>query len=153
LNSATESNAVATDSFLTLHYRLCGPDGDVFLSTFGAQPATLSLGRGELTPGIEACLLGLREGQQARFELEAGVAFGPRNPQLIQSVARETLQRFGDPRERYAVGDVVRFPAPDGSGGYAGVVQEVGDAALLFDFNHPLAGAPVSFEVQLIGVL
>jgi FKBP-type peptidyl-prolyl cis-trans isomerase SlpA len=53
----------------------------------------------------------------------------------------------------YAVGDVVQFPGPDGQGGYAGVVRELGDEALLFDFNHPLAGQPVSFEVQVIGVL
>jgi FKBP-type peptidyl-prolyl cis-trans isomerase SlpA len=55
------------------------------------------------------------------------------------------------------VGDVVQFPTPDGLSTYAGTVLEVkkgeeGDA-VLFDFNHPLAGHPVSFEVQLIGVL
>ena len=50
---------------------------------------------------------------------------------------------------------MVQFPTPDGQGQYAGAVQqvkEVGDA-VLFDFNHPLAGRPVLFEVQLIGVL
>jgi hypothetical protein len=51
------------------------------------------------------------------------------------------------------VGDVVQFPTPDGQAGYAGVVREVGPDWLLFDFNHPLAGQPVRFEVQLLGVL
>ncbi len=146
-------NPVSEESFLTLHYRLCGPDGDVFLDTFDAKPATLSLGRGELTPAIEACLIGMHEGQCARFELEAGVAFGERNPQLVQQVALDTLRRFGDAQAVYEVGDVVRFPTPDGNAGYAGVVQEVGAQSLWFDFNHPLAGRPVSFEVQFIGVL
>lgn len=146
-------NPVSEESFLTLHYRLCGPDGDVFLDTFDAKPATLSLGRGELTPAIEACLIGMHEGQCALFELEAGVAFGERNPQLVQQVALDTLRRFGDAQAVYEVGDVVRFPTPDGNAGYAGVVQEVGAQSLWFDFNHPLAGRPVSFEVQLIGVL
>ena len=46
------------------------------------------------------------------------------------------------------------FPTPDGAGKYAGAVLEVrGDGAVRFDFNHPLAGVPVTFEVQLIGVL
>ncbi len=147
------ANQVAPESFLTLHYRLCGPGDDVFLDTFADKPATLSLGRGELTPAIEACLIGMVEGQRARFELGAGVAFGERNPQLVQHVARETLRRLGDADSSYAVGDVVRFPTPDGSAAYAGVVQEVGADSLVFDFNHPLAGRPVSFEVQLIGVL
>lgn len=144
---------VTPGSFLTLHYRLCGPGGDVFLDTFDAKPATLSLGRGELTPAIEACLIGMTEGQRARFELEAGVAFGERNPELLQHVARDMLRRLGEPDATYDVGDVVRFPTPDGSTAYAGVVRAVDAQSLLFDFNHPLAGRPVSFEVQLIGVL
>jgi len=48
---------------------------------------------------------------------------------------------------------VVQFPTPDGQGAYAGVVREVGGDWLLFDFNHPLAGQPVRFEVHVIGVL
>jgi FKBP-type peptidyl-prolyl cis-trans isomerase SlpA len=55
------------------------------------------------------------------------------------------------------VGDVVQFPTPDGQGQFAGAVCQLrSDArgeAVLFDFNHPLAGQPVTFEVQLIGVL
>jgi FKBP-type peptidyl-prolyl cis-trans isomerase SlpA len=55
----------------------------------------------------------------------------------------------------------VQFPTPDGLGQYAGSVRRVGKDgdgdgkadAVLFDFNHPLAGQPVTFEVQLIGVL
>ena len=54
----------------------------------------------------------------------------------------------------YAAGDVVQFPTPDGLGTYAGAALQVReDGAVLFDFNHPLAGQPVRFEVQLIGVL
>lgn len=151
--SNTIASQVAAESFLTLHYRLCGPGGDVFLDTFADKPATLSLGRGELTPAIEACLIGMHEGQRARFELDAGVAFGARNPQLLQHVTLATLRRFGEPETSYEVGDVVRFPAPGGSASYAGVVRQVEAQSLLFDFNHPLAGRPVTFEVQLIGVL
>lgn len=146
-------NHVAPDSFLTLHYRLSGAAGNVFLSTFDDKPATLSLGQGALAPAIEACMLGMTEGQSARFELPPGAAFGAHNPQLLQSVARSLLNELGDADQDYQVGDVVRFPTPDGAGAYAGVVQEVNDHAVRFDFNHPLAGKPVTFEVQLIGVL
>ncbi|MFN4115369.1 MAG: peptidylprolyl isomerase [Inhella sp.] len=145
---------VAAGDFLTLHYRLTGPDGQAFVDTFeAAQPATLTLGLGELTPGLEARLIGLAEGSHARFELAADEAFGPRNPELLQRVSRRLLTEHGDPDEEYSVGDVVQFPRPDGQGHYAGRVAELGDEALLFDFNHPLAGVPLCFEVQLIGVL
>lgn len=146
---------VQPGSFLTLHYRMAGTDGVDIINTFGGKPATLSLGNGELSPAIEQHLLGLAEGTRTTFELAAGEAFGERNPELLQWVARKLLNELGDPDEKYSVGDVVQFPTPDGLGQYAGAVQqvkEVGDA-VLFDFNHPLAGRPVLFEVQLIGVL
>jgi FKBP-type peptidyl-prolyl cis-trans isomerase SlpA len=146
-------NPVQRGSFLTLHYRLAGPDGADIINTFAEKPATLSLGTGELAPAMEARLIGLEEGTRTTFELAAGEAFGDRNPDLVQRVKRGLLDELGDPDETYHVGDVVQFPTPDGAGAYAGVVREVGDESLLFDFNHPLAGQPVTFEVHVIGVL
>ena len=144
---------VQPGSFLTLHYRLAGPQGDV-INTFNDKPATLSLGSGELSPGMEQRLLGLEEGTHTVIEIPAGEAFGERNPDMQQWVARKLLNELGDPMEKYTAGDVVQFPTPDGLGAYAGTVLDVGsEGAVLFDFNHPLAGQPVTLEVHLIGVL
>ena len=146
---------VAQGSFLTLHYRLVGPDGDDLVNTFNEKPATLSVGSGEMSPSLEARLVGLSEGTRTTIAMEPGEAFGPRNPEMIQKVALKLLRELGDPDETWSVGDVVQFPTPDGQGAFAGVVREMdadGEWAL-FDFNHPLAGQPVTFEVQLIGVL
>jgi FKBP-type peptidyl-prolyl cis-trans isomerase SlpA len=148
-----QSNRVQPGSFLTLHYRLAGPDGRAVVDTFADKPATLSLGSGQLAPAIEQRLLGLEEGAEAQFELPAGAAFGERNPEMLQRVKLSLLHQLGDPAAEYAVGDVVEFPTPDGQGAYAGVVREQGEGWLLFDFNHPLAGQPVRFEVDLLGVL
>ena len=146
-------SVVEPGSFLTLHYRLAGPQGDV-VNTFGGKPATLSLGAGELSPVLEQRLVGLAEGARAAFDIPAGEAFGERNPDMIQWLARKELDAMGDPHERYAVGDVIHLPTPDGQGQFAAVVQAVrDDGALRLDFNHPLAGQPVTFEVHIIGVL
>ena len=152
---STPAPVIEASSFLTLHYRMAGPQGADIINTFGGKPATLSLGTGQLSPAIEQHLLGLPEGTHSTFELPAGVAFGDRNTDLIQWVARKLLNELGDPQEAYQVGDVVQFPTPDGAGQYAGsVVQAKGpDDAVQFDFNHPLAGQSVVFEVQVIGVL
>jgi FKBP-type peptidyl-prolyl cis-trans isomerase SlpA len=152
LTSPSTHAVVAADSFLTLHYRLGGPAGDI-INTFADKPATLSLGTGELSPAVEQRLMGLEEGTHATFEIPAGEAFGERNPEMQQWVARALLARLGDPDERYATGDVVQFPTPDGQGSYAGAVIASNETAVQFDFNHPLAGQPVTFEVELIGVL
>ena len=157
---ASTAQQVHPGSFLTLHYRLAGPGGDI-INTFKDKPATLTLGTGELAPAVEKHLLGLEEGAHVAFEIPAGEAFGDRNPEMLQWVARSLLNEMGDPDEKYQVGDVVQFPTPDGMSSYAGSVQQVGKDgdgdgkadAVLFDFNHPLAGQPVTFEVQLIGVL
>jgi len=141
-------------SFLTLHYRLSGADGVDIINTFQDKPATLSLGTGVLSPALESRLLGLEEGARQSFEVPAGEAFGERNADMQQWVARKLLQQMGDPLEQYHVGDVVQFPTPDGAGSYAGAVRQLReDCAVLFDFNHPLAGQAVQFEVHLIGVL
>jgi FKBP-type peptidyl-prolyl cis-trans isomerase SlpA len=147
---------VQPGSFLTLHYRLAGPDGGDIVNTFNDKPATLSLGAGELAPAIESRLLGLEEGTRTTIALEPGEAFGPRSPDMVQKLKLAILREMGDPHEQYSVGDVVQFPTPDGRGSFAGVLRELGPAEedwAVFDFNHPLAGQPLTFEVQLIGVL
>ena len=147
---------VQPGSFLTLHYRMAGPVGDV-INTFAGQPATLTLGSGQLSPAVEARLLGLLEGSRATFELAAGEAFGERNPDMLQWMARQVLIDRGKEGAQQELGDVVQFSTPDGQGQFAGSVQrfrsdEKGEAVLL-DFNHPLAGKPVTFEVHVIGIL
>ena len=66
---------VQRGSFLTLHYRLAGPEGDI-INTFADKPATLTLGSGELSPAVEQRLIGLEEGAHALIEIPAGEAFG-----------------------------------------------------------------------------
>lgn len=151
-NAAT----VSPGSFLTLHYRLSGPSG-VVVSTFEGAPATLTVGTGELSPALEECLLGMPEGSEQSFDLDPGEAFGERSVDMVQWMARKELQSLGEQGESYAVGDVLHFPTPDGAGKFAGVIRafrsdQRGEAVQL-DFNHPLAGVRVRFDVRLIGVL
>jgi FKBP-type peptidyl-prolyl cis-trans isomerase SlpA len=139
-------------SHLTLHYRLALADGTDVISTFNDKPATLLLGAGQLAPALEDILLGKKVGDHSSVQLAGGAAFGPRNPELLQRVSLATLRENSNVGEDFGPGDLVEFNAPSG-GRYAGVLKEVGDTYALFDFNHPLAGQPVTFEVQIIGIL
>jgi len=158
---ASTAHRIQPGSFLTLHYRLAGPGGDI-INTFNDKPATLTVGAGELSPAVEKHLIGLAEGAHASFDIAAGEAFGDRNPEMVQWVTRKLLDEMGKAGQQFEVGDVVQFPTPDGMGTYSGFVVRVGQDsgngadksdAVLFDFNHPLAGKPVTFEVRVIGVL
>jgi FKBP-type peptidyl-prolyl cis-trans isomerase SlpA len=143
---------VNESSYLTLHYRLAAADGADIVTTFGGTPATLLMGQGQLAPFLEQKLLGLPEGAHQTFTLGPDDAFGPRNPELIQAVSKATLQENSVPDEEYTVGDLVTFNAPSG-GKFAGVLREMRADSAIFDFNHPLAGQTLQFEVQLISVL
>ena len=142
---------VTPTSYLTLHYRLASVDGNNIVSTFEENPATLQLGTGQLAPFLEDCLVGMQEGTHTVFELPPEKAFGPRNPDLIQHVSRATLDDNSG-GEQYTVGDLVEFNAPSG-GRFAGVLRAIDDDSALFDFNHPLAGQTLKFEVRIIGIL
>lgn len=145
--------AVVTESaYLTLHYRLAAADGTDIVTTFGGTPATLMLGQGQLAPFLEAKLLGLPEGSHETFNISAAEGFGDRNPELIQTVSKATLDENSEPDADYQVGDLVTFNAP-GGGRFAGVLREMRADSAVFDFNHPLAGQALQFEVKLISVL
>lgn len=150
--STTNAPIVTESAYLTLHYRLATTDGTDIVTTFGSTPATLLLGQGQLAPFLEQRLLGLAEGTHTTFELSALEAFGERNPELIQAVSKKTLEENSVPDADYQVGDLVDFAAP-GGGRFAGVLLQMRENDALFDFNHPLAGQPLKFEVQLISVL
>ena len=139
-------------SYLTLHYRIAAFDGADIVSTFDENPATLQLGTGQLAPFLEAVLLGLPEGSHQTFELEPEKAFGMRNPDLVQKVSRAMLEENSSMDENYTLGDLVEFAAPSG-GRFAGVLREMYAEDALFDFNHPLAGKKIRFEVRIIGIL
>jgi FKBP-type peptidyl-prolyl cis-trans isomerase SlpA len=143
---------VSADSYLTLHYRVrLESEGTDVVSTFGAGPATVQLGAGQLSPVLEERLLGLEVGAHRVFELAAGVAFGPRSPDLVQRIPKRLLEAESE-KSTYSPGDVVEFNAPSG-GRYAGVFRSLENDYAIFDFNHPLAGQPVRFEVEILGIM
>src|SRR5690625_417911 len=154
--SETADQVVGPNSYLTLHYRiefLSGPAvGSTFVDTFTGRPATLQMGVGQWAEGMEARLVGLREGDQLEFDLSAAQAYGERNPELIQKVSKDLISQYADPEAYFQPGDMVEFVAPYG-GRYSGVLKEYGDTWALFDFNHPLAGHDLRVEVYMLGVM
>ena len=136
---------ITPTSLVTLHYRITTPDGRPFISTFESQPATLQLGAQEMMPDLEANLLGLAVGETRCVDLEN--AFGPYRSDLVEIVARAHMGP-----ENIEPMSVMEFSAPDGSR-YPGLVREIDSQSAKVDFNHPLAGQTVRFEVKVVGIL
>ena len=140
---------VGPNSYLTLHYRLADLDGTENVSTFDLSPATLQMGSGQLAETLEQCLLGMAAGKRQVFQLAATDAFGAHNPRLVERIARSALP----PEIELRVNSLVEFSSPDGAGNFAGFLRELTDNSALFDFNHPLAGKALRFEVEVIAIM
>ncbi|MDO6685082.1 MULTISPECIES: FKBP-type peptidyl-prolyl cis-trans isomerase [unclassified Agarivorans] len=135
-------------SKVELHFVLKLSDGTIAESTYNyPKPAQLVVGDGSLTEGFERCLEGLKAGDKSQFELSAEQAFGPSNPDNIKYFERS---KFGEeaPAEE---GSIIAFAQPDGSE-IPGIVREVTGDSVTVDFNHPLAGQTVIFEVEILAV-
>ena len=147
---ATETcpTTVCADSYLTLHYRLSDEANNEYVSTFDLSPATLQMGSGQLAAPLEKCLIGLTAKQRGVFELSSEEAFGEHNPRLVERIARSALP----PEIELHENSLIEFGAPDG-GGFAGFLRELDDTTALFDFNHPLAGKAIRFEVEIIAIM
>jgi len=139
---------VKADSLVTLHYRVATADGVELIATFGTTPAVLQLGSGELAPPLEQCLIDLPVGEHHTFLLDAQQAFGPHNPELQQRIARAELPANAE----VELHSLIEFAAPNGDK-FAGLVRELDNDSALIDFNHPLAGKAIRFEVEIIGLL
>lgn len=157
--STASTATVQPDSFLTLHYRLAGAEGDI-VNTFADAPATLQMGSGLLAEALEQRLLGLAEGSHTTFDLPAGSVFGEVDPAKQQWVPCSELGESAgaDADDARYVGEVLQFTLPDGQTRVSALVaardaSNAQEPRVLLDFNHPLAGQALTFEVQIIGIL
>ncbi len=138
---------VGTGSKVTLHFELAMIDGSVVDSTFERTPATFCYGDGNLLPGVEKKLLGMRAGEKRTFQLNPEDAFGQGNPANIQRIDRSSFS--GD--MVLEEGMVISF-ADAQKAELPGVIQSVGESEVVVNFNHPLAGRTLRFTAEIIAV-
>ncbi len=143
---------VLPNSFLTLNYRLTLPSGEDYINTFIDRPATVMMGSGQFAPCFEKVLIGLGVGDKKSALLQPDESFGERKDELVQWVSLQALKEGRDEDTQFNPGDVIEFNAPGGAQ-YAGVLQSIDTEGAWFDFNHPLAGRPVTFEAEIVAIL
>jgi FKBP-type peptidyl-prolyl cis-trans isomerase SlpA len=138
---------ILTGSQVTLHFRITLPDGTEALSTFDEEPLTVVIGDGTLRGGLELALYGLKAGDTQTLTLEPDQAFGFHDDALIHRMPRSDFPDDMALEE----GQVIGFTTPAGDEA-AGSIMAVGDQEVSVDFNHPLAGKQVTFEVEILEV-
>ncbi|EPE2684631.1 MULTISPECIES: FKBP-type peptidyl-prolyl cis-trans isomerase [Vibrio] len=139
---------ITNESVVTLHFTIKMKDGSVADSTHNmGKPAKFVMGDGSLSENFEQCLIGLETGSQKAIELKAEDAFGMPNPDHIHYMDRTKF--VGD--AEVEVGTIMAFSGPDGME-IPGIITEIAGDSVTVDFNHPLAGQDVTFEVEILSV-
>ncbi|WP_261816696.1 FKBP-type peptidyl-prolyl cis-trans isomerase [Vibrio gallicus] len=139
---------ITQNSAVTLHFAIKLEDGSVADSTYQmGKPAKLIIGDGSLSDNFETHLIGMSKGQKRSISLAASDAFGLSNPDNIHYMERAKF--VGD--TQVEVGTVMAFSGPDGVE-IPGIITEIAGDSVTVDFNHPLAGRDVVFEVEIVGV-
>lgn len=132
---------------VTLNFALKFTDGEVIDTTFDKQPATLEIGDDNLPENFEAYLMGMKAGETATYDVPPENAFGQHNPSNVQMFKRSdfSADMVLDPGVMISFADARQQELP-------GVVQHVEGDQVTIDFNHPLAGRTLVFEVEIIDV-
>ncbi|HED19819.1 MAG TPA: peptidylprolyl isomerase [Gammaproteobacteria bacterium] len=130
-----------------MHFALRLADGMPVESSFDDEPISFVMGDGTLDKGLELALLGLVAGGRQTLTLMPGQAYGRRDEAALQQV-----QKAQFPEDMLLEpGQIIGFTSEDGEE-VAGAIVETGDEYVKVDFNHPLAGREIEFEVHILAV-
>ena len=139
---------ITIGSKVTMHYALRLADGTLADSSFDDEPVSFVVGDGALDKGLELALIGLRAGDRQVLTLMPGQAFGVRDEAALQWVGRD---RFPADMQ-LEKGQIIGFSGEQGAADVAGAVIEIEEDRVKVDFNHPLAGREIVFEVEILSV-
>ncbi|MGC9325909.1 MAG: FKBP-type peptidyl-prolyl cis-trans isomerase [Desulfomonilia bacterium] len=119
---------------------------DVVDTNVGGQPLTYVQGSNQIIPGLEKALEGMKVGESKEVTVEPEEAYGPLIPEAVVEINKEQL-----PQEAFKVDAQVQAQGPDGDVLY-GQVTKIEDDTATIDFNHPLAGKTLHFEVKVLDI-
>jgi FKBP-type peptidyl-prolyl cis-trans isomerase 2 len=145
---AGDAAQAETGDVVQVHYTGKLADGTVVDSSVGRAPLEFTLGVGQMIPGFEQAVLGMKVGESKTVTIPANEAYGPRLDDLIAEVPRERLPSDLTPE----VGQQLGMNRPDGGVSLV-IIIGVSDNTVTIDANHPLAGKDLTFEIELVKIL
>lgn len=127
---------------VTLDYKGYFEDGTVFDSSEQRGPLTFEVGAGQIIPGFEEAVIGMKEGEEKTIDVPAEKGYGDRDENMMQEVPKDKL---GDIEPKEGMNLVA-------SNGMPVQIKEVKDDTVVIDFNHPLVGKDLKFDIKIVGV-
>jgi len=145
--STEPSDSIEKGKVVSIHYTLRNDAGEVLDSSGGREPLDYLHGSGNIVPGLEQSLLGRRVGAKFTVDVSPSLGFGERDPRGVQRVPRSSFPKDADVK----AGERFTASGPDGEEMALWITEVEGDEVTV-DFNHPLAGETLHFEVHVTGV-
>lgn len=136
---------IKKDSKVSIEYTLT-VDGKIADTSKGRAPLEYTQGAGQIIIGLERALEGKKEGEEISVNIPAKDAYGEVNPQAMRRVPKTAIQNV----EQMKVGDLVGASANGHS--FRAKIAEITDTEVVLDFNHPLAGKELHFDVKIVSV-
>jgi FKBP-type peptidyl-prolyl cis-trans isomerase SlyD len=134
---------VREGSRVALEYTLSDETGKVIESNRGKEPMSYIHGKGQIIPGLEKELSGMKVGEEKKVQVKPEDGYGPVNPEAFQEISKDKL-----PPEALKVGTMLMAQGPQGQG-IPARVHEIKDNTVIMDFNHPMAGKTLSFDIKI----
>jgi FKBP-type peptidyl-prolyl cis-trans isomerase 2 len=147
LKKGEKMDKAENGSMVTVHYTGTLNDGTEFDSSRNGAPLNFKIGEGQVIPGFNDALVGMTLGDTKTIFIESENAYGPKNEAAIQEVP---LDRFPENFEAIP-GETVNGQTKTGQDFVARIISNT-DTAIVLDFNHPLAGEDLTFEVELLTI-
>jgi peptidylprolyl isomerase len=141
------SQATKTDT-VKVHYTGTTDDGVVFDSSREREPLEFTMGQGQLIPGFENAVEGMKVGDSAKVRIPSEEAYGEVRDDMVVDINRSQIPPDINPE----VGMVLQMQQPDGSPLNV-TIREVNDDSVKLDANHPLAGQALTFDIELVEIV
>jgi FKBP-type peptidyl-prolyl cis-trans isomerase SlyD len=133
-------------SYVELEYSLTLNSGDIVDSSTPEKPLGFIFGAHQIIPGLETKLQGMASGESAKLVVEPSEAYGERDEELVKELPR---QHFPEGMDIQA-GMIFQASTPGGPATLR--VLEIADDNIKADFNHPMAGEKLTFDVKVLNV-
>lgn len=140
-------SVVKNGDTVKVHYTGQLEDGSVFDSSVQREPLEFTLGQGQLIPGFEKAVIGLKVGESTTANIPSAEAYGEPNPQMIIEVDKSQLPADLEPE----VGVQLQLNQPDGQVIPVQITKVEGENVTI-DANHPLAGKDLTFNIELVEI-
>lgn len=139
---------VKSGDTVKVHYTGRFESGEVFDSSDGSEPLSVTVGEGEVIPGFDRALVGMVIGETREVTIAPDDAYGERIEELVQTIDRAGFSLDGiEPEE----GMALEMQTPDGA--IPLVIRELTETTVTLDANHPLAGATLCFSLKLVEIV